>query len=271
MSQAQKRQNDPSQENIKKTNKAVDAALNFKDEGITLRKVLEQDTAFVVFHDAACANVSHEPLEEDDVDWTGSHHVRSQLGSLVLITEKHAFSEGKGIFSIIDWKSKGSQRVCRSTFAGETMACTEGVESALFLRCLFLSFAQGRHVSEDESGKFSPLHCITDCKSLYDHLHREGVPKAPTEKRLAVDLAGLRQIFLREARHQWLARHQAGGEPTPERPCRPPLHWMPTHLQLADLLTKEMNAGAWWQIMARGFFDFPLRSHARPEENSGIL
>ena len=31
-------QNDPSQEDIKKTNKAVDAALNFKDEGITLKK-----------------------------------------------------------------------------------------------------------------------------------------------------------------------------------------------------------------------------------------
>ena len=33
------------------------------------------------------------------------------------------------------------------------------------------------------------IRCITDCKSLYDHLHREGVPRVPSDKRLAIDLA----------------------------------------------------------------------------------
>jgi hypothetical protein len=270
VSQAQKRQNNPSQDDIKKTNKAVDAALAFQDKGIVLRYVAEKEIAFVTFHDAAWANVSEEG-SENDLQWLGDHQLRSQLGSLVLVTSKQAFIEGKSDFSIIDWKSKGSTRVCRSTFAGETMACCEGVESALFLRCLFLSFARGIPISEDDSGRFAPLHCVTDCRSLYDHLHREGVPKAPAEKRLAIDLAGLRQILMREAKHQWHEKYGTVGDPTPDKPCRPPLHWMPTHLQLGDILTKEMHAGNWWQLISLGCFDFPFRNPAEPTQEAGIL
>lgn len=151
------------------------------------------------------------------------------------------------------------------------MACCEGVESALFLRCLFLSFARGISISEDDSGRFAPLHCVTDCRSLYDHLHREGVPKAPAEKRLAIDLAGLRQILMREAKHQWHEKYGTVGDPTPDKPCRPPLHWMPTHLQLGDILTKEMHAGNWWQLISLGCFDFPFRNPAESTQEAGIL
>ena len=144
------------------------------------------------------------------------------------------------------------------------MACCDGLESALFLRCLFLTFTQGRMVVEAESGQFASVHAVTDCKSLFDHLHREGVPKAPSEKRLAIDLAGLRQIMMREARFQWLETFGGAFEPTPEKPCRPPLHWLPTHLQLADILTKHLNANEWWEMIGRGSFDFPLRRVASP-------
>ena len=259
VSQAQKHQNDPSPDDIKKTNKAVDLALMHSGKGITLRKMAEEDVAFVAFHDAAWGNVLRDFPEPDDEAWNGSQTLASQLGSMVLITEKKTFSSGHGSFSIVDWKSKGSQRVCRSTFAGETMACGDGIESALFLRCLFLSMCKGRLISEEDSGTFIPLHTVTDCKSLFDHLHREGVPKAPTEKRLAIDLAGLRQVLMREARHQWLDTHGGRFEPTPDRPCRPPIHWLPTHLQLADVLTKGMSSGDWWQMIEQGVFNFPFR------------
>lgn len=185
VSQAQKHQNDPTPEDIKKTNKAVDMALAHSGRGVTLRKIPEEKIAFVAFHDAAWGNVPIDSPEPDDATWNGSQTLASQLGSLVLITEKETFTSGNGTFSLVDWKSKGSQRVCRSTFAGETMACCDGIESALFLRCLFLSIARGKLISEEESGARIPLHTVTDCKSLFDHLHREGVPKAPTEKSFA--------------------------------------------------------------------------------------
>ena len=43
-----------------------------------------------------------------------------------------------------------------------------------------------------------PILCLSDCRSLFDHLNRQGVPRAPTDKRLAVDLAALRQALKSE-------------------------------------------------------------------------
>ncbi|CAK9102559.1 unnamed protein product [Durusdinium trenchii] len=42
------------------------------------------------------------------------------------------------------------------------------------------------------------LLTMTDCKSLYDSVHRAGGPRAPSEKRLLVDLAALRQMAQQE-------------------------------------------------------------------------
>lgn len=68
---------------------------------------------------------------------------------------------------------------------------------------------------------------------------------------------------MREAKHQWQDTHGGQFEPTPEKPCRPPIHWLPTHLQLADVLTKEMSSSDWWDMVERGVFDFPLRKPAQ--------
>ena len=79
------------------------------------------------------------------------------------------------------------------------------------------------------------LRCITDCKSLYDHLHKEGVPRIPSDKRLAIDLAALRQYFKEEQQDE-----------------RAPLYWVPTGYQLADILTKPRNADEWWSAVWGG-------------------
>ena len=98
-------------------------------------------------------------------------------------------------------------------------------------------------VREDDCGKYVGFQCcITDCESLYDHVHREGTPKAPADKRLAIDLAALRQSLARQGRHQWEKKYHMGPNDVvnPERP--PPLHWLITGEQLADILTKSMRA-----------------------------
>ena len=147
-----------------------------------IRKIPEQEVSFVAFHDAAWGN-----CEDPDIgspEWTGEHPVSSQLAHVILICGAKLLDGEESDFSLIDWRSK---RVCRSTFAGETMACCEALEHSIYLRSLFVSFAEGRVVSEADCGAYVPIHCITDCKSLYDHLLREGTPKAPTEKRLAIE------------------------------------------------------------------------------------
>ena len=74
-----------------------------KDEGITLRFISDEEISFVVFHDAAMANVDLEPLDAEDINWAGSHRVCSQLGSLVLITEKTALSKGHGLIMFVQY------------------------------------------------------------------------------------------------------------------------------------------------------------------------
>ena len=62
--------------------------------------------------------------------------VASQLGALVLLTDRENYSKGGGVCvcSILDWKSAASQRVCRSTFGAETTIRVEAVENGQFIR-----------------------------------------------------------------------------------------------------------------------------------------
>ena len=242
VSQVQEKQANPSAEDLKKTNKLVDQAAAFRLNGVKIKKIPEEEIFFVAFHDAAWGNVDREDPDIGSPEWTGEHPVSSQLAHVILICGAKLLDGEESDFSLIDWRSKCSQRVCRSTFAGETMACCKALEHSIYLRSLFISFADGRLVQEKDCGAYVPIHCITDCKDLYDRLMREGTPKAPTEKRLAIDLAGPRQILMKEARHQFVKKHGDNQEPTPSMPCRPPIHWVPTELQLADILTKELKS-----------------------------
>ena len=64
---------------------------------------------------------------------------------------------------------------------------------------------------------------------------------------------------MREAKQQFVSEHGPDLDPTPERPCRPPIHWVPTELQLADILTKELKSAEWWLTMAKGRLFLPFK------------
>eukprot|EP00969_Alexandrium_andersonii_P242370 10704395-Alexandrium_andersonii.AAC.1 len=51
-----------------------------------------------------------------------------------------------------------------------------------------------RRVPPDEL----PILTVTDCKSLYRTVHKEGCAKVPTEEWPALDLAALRQMYREE-------------------------------------------------------------------------
>ena len=137
------------------------------------------------------------------------------------------------------------------------MACGEALETCIYLRGLLLSFLHGEMVPNDLASELIPLHLFTDCKSLYDHLHKDGVPKPPSERRLALDLASIRRDLRGEAKGQWRKDHP-GEEVRPDRPQRPPLHWLPTEWQLSDVLTKRMSPAKWWALMT-GSLKVPLQ------------
>ena len=79
-----------------------------------------------------------------------------------------------------------------------------------------------------------PVLCLSDCRSLYDHLNKQGIPRVPTDKRLAVDLAALRQALKSE---MW-------GDSLP-------IGWIPGVVQKGDILTKPQNPAGWWDKMSQ--------------------
>ena len=81
------------------------------------------------YHDAAWANVHLE--DELEPTWDGDSKKGSQLAHLTMIAGKDCLGRKAAPAAIVDWRSKASARVCRSTFAGETLACGDGMESAI--------------------------------------------------------------------------------------------------------------------------------------------
>ena len=89
------------------------------------------------------------------------------------------------------WKSHRIKRVVRSTLAAETMAALEAVKHADVMRGHFADFFEGidYHSYYEHIQQISVIH-LTDCRSLYDLLHRHGT--VPSERRLLIDIEALR-------------------------------------------------------------------------------
>ena len=263
VSMCQQLQARPNVGDLRFSNLMARRALLHKDEGILLAKVPLDEIVFTVFHDAGWSNApdsNADPVyflySEDERNgiieegpWVSKKRktkkknssVASQLGALVMVHGKDALSPSGSVSSILEWRSHACDRVCRSTFGAETMGCIEGIELAQYVRAMFDSFLTGK-VSRD-AGKGFPLLAITDCRSLFDHMHRDGLPRTPSDRRLAIDIACLRQSL--------------DDEKADVEDSRVPLVWVPTHLQRADVLTKPKSASDWWP--ACGQLSLPVK------------
>ena len=106
------------------------------------------------------------------------------------------------------------------------MACADALEGAQYLRAFYETLLDGklRKVSECTH----EIRLFTDCKSLYDTVTNEGLPRMPSDRRLAIDLAALRMDL------------------DPSRGFKTRIHWVPTTVQEADHLTKPMKSTTWW-------------------------
>ena len=252
VSMAQQLQKNPTIGDLKFSNAISKKAHDHKDEGLRFRPLQVSNMVVLVYHDAGWANAKDTEHDEEFFELTpedkmaglqtegpfvqksqrkakrDNSKVASQLGDLVIFADKACLARTPSSFSIVDWKSRAGQRVCRSTFSAETQACIEGVEAGQHVRALFETLLTGDLVKVEEASV--PLYCLSDCRSLYDHVHKQGLPRVPADRRLAVDLAALRQALKRE---QW--SHKL------------PLGWVPSAHQLSDVLTKPQDSSAWWE------------------------
>ena len=236
VSLSQRKQKSPSFGDVKETNKVVKMAQVAKHEPLTYTKLAPDihDLVILVFHDAAWANA---PPDFDDPEYVEANSgLYSQLGHLVLVCDRNVLKGHAVQPSVVAWKSHACPRVCRSTFAAETMAALEGWEDALAFRAMLAGALYTLPLSENKVRKVMPVVSLTDCKSLFDSAHRIGGPRAPSEKRLMVDLAALRQLISAETA-MWGAQFD---DPRMMR-------WIPTDHQLADVLTKlKTDVKSWW-------------------------
>ncbi|OLP74990.1 Copia protein [Symbiodinium microadriaticum] len=155
VSLAQQLQKTPTVEDIKFSKRIAKRAWEHRDKGVWLRPLDLSSLEYLVYHDSAWANALLEGEEhfilspEDHKNGTMTEgpfdrkarkarkensKVASQLGILIALTDSHGFRNGGGQASIIDWKSSANPRVCRSTSAAETTACSEAIEMGQYVR-----------------------------------------------------------------------------------------------------------------------------------------
>ena len=139
-----------------------------------------------------------------DSSWGNGENGKTVGGGLWTLTSG---CDGKReMFYLINWKSRTLRRVVKSTFAGDTLACSACVDEMFLISNLM----------REVVGKGMPFTLRADCASLFDHIYLQ---KAVSEERLLVELSVIKDAI-------------AAGEGTN-------LEWVPTNSQLADALTNS--------------------------------
>ena len=162
--------------------------------------------------DLATANL----VAYTDASWANNEDLRSQAGFLVFLTGPDVLSVEGDFASLLDWRSHRIQRRrCRSTLAAETMAMDAGMDSALFTREL-LAEVLLQDYKATQCGKLPPWfltpHVVTDCRSLYDLVTKDGPLAATQEKRLTLDIGAIKESAVEhcspvELEHKFKALH----------------------------------------------------------------
>ena len=151
--------------------------------------------------------------------------VYSQKGAVVGFVERGS-TDVKGCanhINVIDWRSSTNKRVIESSFAGETHAALMALGMGHFCQVLMSEMKFGSQVigsvEDDGWNDLVPMTVVTDCKSIYDTVHKDG--QHISDKASVIHAVLLRQMLS-----------------TRGAPCKAKLLWVPTRHQIADGLTK---------------------------------
>lgn len=233
----QRRQQSTTVGDLKALNKVVRDVRASKEFCLVVRPI-RGEMAVLCWHDSSLYGSAGEAID-DDADLAGfdRHKVRSQMGVLVGVAAVEELDVVEEItFSPLDWKSKANPRVTVSTFAAETAAALEGFGMSYFVRALFCEIAEVGDRQVNSYGEDDmKVVMLTDCKSLYDHLKREGT--VPEDRYTAVQVAALRGEVSAGA-----------GRNTSKAAMR----WLPSRHQLGDGLTKSGLAEQMRTVLTSG-------------------
>lgn len=198
---------------------------------VTKFRSLGQDWEIAVFHDAALFNSVGAEISEqtaDDILLTGREKkmVYSQKGKVIGAIPKGACDENKPVpINVLDWKSSTDKRVVESSLAAETHAAILGHGLGRFLQVLTAEAQLGSKViyylDEEDCQPIAPMTMVIDCKSIYDHVKKDG-QRFPEKGNI------LQVVLLRK---MCSVRKPKNGS----RETKAPLLWVPTGKLLVDL------------------------------------
>ena len=161
-------------QDVLKLNKVIRTAKVIESK-IKIRSIPVEHLRFMVVHDAAHANLEGGA---------------SQQGHLILAVHA-SITNCRVLVSVLSWQSKKIKRVVRSSLAAERCSMSTCQEHLDWMRTTWEQMTRSDFVLENYEQFLTARASIlvTDCKSLYDAIHKEGAAPASTDKRLAIDLA----------------------------------------------------------------------------------
>ena len=173
---------------------------------IKIRSIPVEHLRFMGVHDAAHANLE-----------AGA----SQQGHLIFAVHA-SITNCRVPVPVLSWQSKKIKRVVRSSLAAETCSMSSCQEHLVWVRTMWEQMTRSEFVLENYEQFLTTRPSIlgTDCKSLYDAIHKEGAAPASTDKRLAIELA--------------IVKAKAVSGETD-------LRWSGARYQIADCLTKHAS------------------------------
>ena len=145
----------------------------------------------------------------------------SQQGHLTLAV-RDTVTDCRVPVSVLNWQSKKIKRVVRSSLAAEASSMSTCQEHLDWMRTMWEQMTRSEFVLEnyEQFLKARPSILVTDCKSLYGAIHKEGAAPASTDKRLAIELA--------------IIKAKAVSSETD-------LRWIDARYQIADCVTKHAS------------------------------
>ena len=228
----------PTVHHLTQLNRLLKEAKNSETWGLTFRPIDLEEAKVVVFSDSS---------------WANTEELKSQAGFMVLLAGGAVDTVAGDTVNLVDWRSHRIKRQCRSTLAAETMAMDAAMDAGIYCR-EFLSEMLIKEYIPSHCGRLPrelfPVIAVTDCRSLYDLLVKDGPVSTTQEKRLAIDIGGLKETA---------AEFDEEQEKLSEI-----FRWIATDMQWADHLTKVKPAYMLRQILDEGFL--ALRTVVEPDQ-----
>ena len=242
VNQLQKRVSDLRVHDLLRANQAVKEVVQHRMDIVF--KNLGPDAELVTYTDAGLYSSVGVEMHEREVDdllqsSRDKKLVYSQKGAVVGFVRRGSteLKSQPTHMNVVDWKSSTNKRVIESSFSGETHAALMGHGMARFCQVLLSEIRCGADVvsAVDDDGwqQLTPVTMITDCKSVYDTVHRDG--QHISDKGSVVQAVLLRQLLSTRASSS-----------------KARLLWVPTRHQLADGLTKSARGKEMRELLEHG-------------------